>query len=95
MTIKIGDYALVEGRFGYDIGVVNKVTDKTVQFKQLNWRERRVFLTDVKAYSADQAKLQKVLDRLTSASAEATRRVRAANAYEREEHARILQEATA
>lgn len=95
MTLKTGHYAILSTIYDYEIGRIARVTAKTANFVGRSGYERRVMHSSIAAYSFDRDKLQKTLDRLTSASAEATRRVRAANLYEREEHARIIKEAMA
>ena len=95
MTIEVGHYAIWTGGYRPVIVTITAVTDKTVRFKEGNFRERRGDKHAVKAHGADREKLEKAIERMISASSEGARRQIAASEYVRTEHNRIIQEAMA
>ena len=95
MTLKAGDFALWTGSYRPVVVEITAVTEKTVRLKEGTHRERRGDKSHVIAYGSDKTKLDRAVEKVISATAEAQRRRLAASQYERDEIARIAKEAMA
>lgn len=95
MTLKVGDYAIWHGGYRPVVVAITTITEKQVRYKEGICRERRGDKAQILAYGSDREKLERAVERMVSASSEASRRRNAASQYECDEIARIAKEAMA